>query len=137
MRGDAITAAVAVKGFADLKTALRAARTGADDERGALVAVGAAYARFARQRPALYDAMFTLTVDLPFVTAEAPVELRAAFDELRQAVAPMAADGDDIGLLAETYWAGLHGLASLARSGRLPEQAHDRRLTLLVSHFAA
>ncbi len=134
---DAITAAVAVQGFAELATALRAARMGADGERDALAAVRGAYTRFARRRPALYDAMFMLTVDLPFATAEAPAELQAAFGELRQAVAPMAADGDDIGLLAETYWAGLHGLASLARSGRLLEEAHHRRLSLLESHFAA
>ncbi|WP_432040533.1 TetR/AcrR family transcriptional regulator [Streptomyces cucumeris] len=35
----AITAAVAVQGFAELATALRAARMGADDERDALAAV--------------------------------------------------------------------------------------------------
>ncbi|WP_432040532.1 hypothetical protein [Streptomyces cucumeris] len=49
----------------------------------------------------------------------------------------MAADGDDIGLLAETYWAGLCGLASLARSGRPRERVHHRRLSLLERHFAA
>ncbi|MEU3505751.1 hypothetical protein ABZ726_35395 [Streptomyces hundungensis] len=81
--------------------------------------------------------MFTLAVDLPFATADAPVELRTSFGELRQAVAPMAADGDDVDLLTETYWASLHGLAALTRSGRLPERAHDRRLALLVSHFSA
>ncbi|MFD7624072.1 TetR/AcrR family transcriptional regulator [Streptomyces sp. NPDC059802] len=134
---DAIMAAVAVEGCAELATALRAPRTDDTDERGALAAVGAAYTAFARRRPALYDAMFTLAVDLPFATAEAPAELQAAFDELRQAVAPIAADGDDIGLLTETYWASLHGLASLTRSGRLPEKAHDRRLALLVNHLAA
>ncbi|WP_432011269.1 TetR/AcrR family transcriptional regulator [Streptomyces cucumeris] len=133
----AITAAVAVQGFAELATALRAARMGADGEPDALAAVRETYARFARRRPALYDVMFTLTVDLPFATTEAPAELRAAFGELRQAVAPMAADGDDIGLLAETYWAGLHGLTSLRRSGRLLEAAHHRRLSRLEGHFAA
>ncbi|WP_432584784.1 TetR/AcrR family transcriptional regulator [Streptomyces sp. HD1123-B1] len=132
---DAITAAVAVQGFAGLATALRAARMGA--ERGALAAVREAYTRFARWRPALYDAMFTLTVDLPFATAEAPAELQAAFGELRQAVVPMAGDGDDIGLLAETCWAGLRGLASLTRSGRLLGKARHRRLSLLERHFVA
>ncbi|MFE9407103.1 TetR/AcrR family transcriptional regulator [Streptomyces sp. NPDC006530] len=134
---DAIMAAVAVQGFAELGRELRAARTGAADERGALAAVGEAYTRFARRRSALYDAMFTLAVDLPFATADAPAELRTSFGELRQAVAPMAADGDDVDLLTETYWASLHGLAALTRSGRLPERAHDRRLALLVSHFSA
>ncbi|WP_406863780.1 TetR/AcrR family transcriptional regulator [Streptomyces sp. HUAS MG47] len=134
---EAIMAAVAVQAFAELATALRDARTGADDARGALAAVGEAYTAFARQRPALYDAMFTLSVDLPFATADVPAELQAGFDELRLAVAPTAAPGEDIGLLTETYWASLHGLAALTRSGRLPAEAHDRRLALLVGHFAA
>ncbi|MCP9212009.1 TetR/AcrR family transcriptional regulator [Streptomyces sp. NEAU-Y11] len=134
---EAVAAAVAVQGFAELATVLRAARRGTHDDRDALAAVREAYTRFARRRPALCDAMFTLTVDLPFAAADAPAALQAAFGELRQAVAPMAADGDDIGLLTETCWAVLHGLASLTRNGRLLEKAHDRRLTLLVSHFAA
>lgn len=65
---DAIMAAVAVEGFADLAAELCAARTSATDPRQALAAVGAAYAAFAERRPALYDAMFTHTVDLPFAT---------------------------------------------------------------------
>jgi AcrR family transcriptional regulator len=134
---EAIMAAVAVQAFGELATALREARTGADDTRGALAAVGEAYTAYARERPALYDAMFTLSVDLPFATADVPAELQAGFDEIRLAVAPTAAEGEDVGLLTETFWAGLHGLAALTRSGRLPESAHDRRLALLVAHFTA
>ena len=132
---DAIMAAVAVQGCAELAVSMREARTAARDAREALAAVGEAYTGFARERPALYDAMFTLDVDLPFATAEAPPELWAAFDEIRQAVAPVAAEGEDIVLLTETFWASLHGLASLTRSGRLPERDHDERLALLVAHF--
>ncbi|MGI5188397.1 hypothetical protein ACQEVI_09665 [Promicromonospora sp. CA-289599] len=74
-----------------------------DPERDGLApAVAAAYADFAQQRPALYDAMFTHAVDLTF----------------------------------ETFWAGLHGLAMLERSGRLPLEARDHRLELLVGRFA-
>lgn len=68
---DAIMAAVAVEGCGELATALRAARTAAKDERGALAALSRAYTDFARERPALYDAMFTHAVDLPFATPEA------------------------------------------------------------------
>lgn len=50
---------------------------------------------------------------------------------------PIAAEGEDAGLLTETYWAGLHGLVTLMRSGRLPESAHARRLEPLTGHFAA
>jgi AcrR family transcriptional regulator len=134
---DAIMAAVAVQGCADLAEEMRTARTAAKGARAALAAVGEAYTAFARRRPALYDAMFTHAVDLPFATPEAPAALWEAFGELAQAVEPIAADGDDPGLLTETYWAGLHGLVTLMRSGRLPAEAHDRRLALLIGHFAA
>ncbi|GAA1313729.1 TetR/AcrR family transcriptional regulator [Streptomyces sanglieri] len=133
---DAIMAAVAVEGCGVLAAALRTARTSATDERGALAALSRAYTDFARERPALYDAMFTHAVDLPFATPEAPAALHEAFDELRLAVEPMAVDGDDPVLLTETYWASLHGLATLTRSGRLPPEAHDHRLALLIGHFA-
>jgi AcrR family transcriptional regulator len=117
---DAIMAAVAAQG-----------------KRAALVAVGETYTAFARRRPALYDAMFTHRVDLPFATPEAPEALQRAFAELLAAVEPIAAEGDDPGLLTETYWASLHGLVTLMRSGRLPEGAHERRLELLTGHFTA
>ncbi|GAA2096182.1 TetR/AcrR family transcriptional regulator [Actinomadura alba] len=48
---DAIMAAVAVEGFADLAARLRAARTKAQDPGQALTDVAAAYAEFAEQRP--------------------------------------------------------------------------------------
>ncbi|MER7478202.1 TetR/AcrR family transcriptional regulator [Streptomyces sp. NPDC126510] len=132
---DAIMAAVAVQGCADLAGELRAARSAAGSAREALAAVGGAYTAFARRRPALYDAMFTLAVDLPFATPEAPAALREAFGELVRAVRPIAAERADTGLLTETYWAGLHGLVTLMRSGRLPEEAHEQRLALLIGHF--
>jgi AcrR family transcriptional regulator len=134
---DAIMAAVAVEGCAELAAELRAARLAAEGTRAGLTAVGEAYTAFARRRPALYDAIFTHAVDLPFATPEAPKALWDAFNELAAAVQPAATEGDDPGLLTETYWASLHGLVTLMRSGRLPEDAHDRRLELLIKHFAA
>ncbi|MET7287492.1 TetR/AcrR family transcriptional regulator [Streptomyces sp. NPDC005573] len=133
----AIMAAVAVEGCAELAAELRRARAGARGAREELAAVGETYTAFARLRPALYDAMFTHGVDLPFATPEAPAPLHEAFGELRAAVEPIAAEGDDVGLLTETYWASLHGLVTLMRSGRLPEEAHAARLALLTDHFTA
>ncbi|MER7835091.1 TetR/AcrR family transcriptional regulator [Streptomyces sp. NPDC096040] len=132
---DAIMAAVAIQGCAELATELRAAREAAKDVRGALAAVAETYTSFARRRPALYDVMFTHTVNLPFATPEAPEALQAAFAELLLAVEPIGLAGDDPGLLTETFWAVLHGLVTLMRSGRLPEHAHQERLALLVAHF--
>ncbi|MFG2680187.1 TetR/AcrR family transcriptional regulator [Streptomyces sp. NPDC048392] len=133
---DAIMAAVAVRGCEELTAELRAAVAAAEGARETLAAVGEAYTSFGRRRPALYDAMFTHLVDLPFATPEAPAALREAFGELLRAVEPFAAAGDDPALLTETYWAGLHGLVTLMRSGRLPQEAHDRRLALLIGRFA-
>ncbi|GAA1868767.1 TetR/AcrR family transcriptional regulator [Asanoa iriomotensis] len=133
---DAIVAAVAVEGFADLAAEMRAARTSTRSPRRALANVAAAYVAFAEHRPALYDAMFNQAVSLPFATAEAPQALQAGFDELRQVVRPFAAN-DDEDLLAEVLWSGLHGLVSLTRGGRLPRQEHDRRLALLLGRLGA
>ncbi|QJS09846.1 TetR/AcrR family transcriptional regulator [Streptomyces argyrophyllae] len=132
----AIMAAVAAQGCADLAAELRRARTAARGTREALAAVARTYTSFGRRRPALYDAMFTHLVDLPFAAREAPAPLREAFAELLLAVEPAAAEGDDPGLLTETFWAGLHGLVTLTRGGRLPERAHEARLALLIGRFA-
>jgi AcrR family transcriptional regulator len=132
---DAIMAAVAVEGFAEMAAELRAARTSAPNPRQALTDVATAYAAFADQRPALYDAMFTHLVDLPFATAEAPAALQDAFAELREAVRPLAGE-DDPETLTETFWSGLHGLLTLMRNGRLRREHHERRLALLLSRFS-
>ena len=133
---DAIMAAVALEGFAELAEELRAARTAAPDAHHALADVSAVYTAFAGRHPAVYDAMFSQTVDLPFATPQAPPALRAGFSELAEAVRPYA-DGDDLGLLAETFWAALHGLVTLTRGGRLPAEQQDRRLALLLARFTS
>ena len=102
-----------------------------DDSVSALVT---RYLDWASRHPALYDAMFNQSVSLPFATPEAPAALRAGFDELRQVVRPFAAN-DDEDLFAEVLWSGLHGLVSLTRGGRLPREAHDQRLALLLSRL--
>jgi AcrR family transcriptional regulator len=127
----AIMAAVAVEGFAELAARLRQARTARPDPRQALADVGAAYADFAEQRPALYDAMFTHAVDLPFASPEAPAALHEGFAELREALRPGAGD-DNLEALTETYWSGLHGLVTLMRNGRLRREDHQQRLALLT-----
>lgn len=132
---DAIMAAVAVEGFADLADQMRSARMSASDPERALAEVAAAYAAFAEGRPALYDAMFNQAVSLPFATPEAPAALHAGFDELRLVVQPFAGD-DEVDLLAEVLWSGLHGLMTLMRGGRLPREHHERRLALLLRRIA-
>lgn len=132
---DAIMAAVVIEGCAELAIQLREARTSGSDPQRTLADVGAAYAAFAEQRPALYDAIFTRATILPFASPEAPAALQEAFAELREAVRPLAGD-DDLASLTETYWSGLHGLVTLMSSGRLRREDHERRLAILINRFA-
>src|SRR3712207_2029602 len=105
---DAIVRAVAVQGFRDLTTRMRAARTGGRTPAESLRALAEAYLDFAATRPALYDAMFVREVDLSFGTDETPPEPREAFGEFVAVVTPVAAD-DDVETLIEVLWSALHG----------------------------
>jgi len=108
---------------------LRQARSGIDEPGAALRAVCGAYLTFAAERPALYQAMFVLPVDLKFASAETPAPLRAAFGELAAALKPFEANP---ALLAEVAWATLHGLAVLRGVGRIPPEGQQARIDLLV-----
>ena len=125
---ETIMAAVAVEGFAHLAGELRAAAPSGP------AAVAEAYTSFARRQPALYDAMFSRGVDVPFASPAIPAALHTAFDALSGALRPHAGR-DDLKLVTETFWAALHGLTPLARCDRLPHDAHEKRLTILLSRF--
>lgn len=126
---DAIVAAVAVEGFQEFTVALREAATGATDPKNALENVAMAYSGFASRHPALYEAMFILPTNLRFADAETRPELRAAFDALVSVVAPFCSD---VEVVTETFWAALHGLVELERSGRVRPSAHVERIMLVV-----
>ena len=130
---DAIVRAVAIEGFADLAAQLQHARSGADEPGLALRAVCGAYLAFAAERPALYEAMFVLPIDLKFASEETPSDLKAAFGELVGAIKPFDAHPE---LRTEVAWAALHGLAVLRRGGRIPADAQEARIDLLVSQIA-
>ncbi|GLR58232.1 TetR/AcrR family transcriptional regulator [Rhizobium indigoferae] len=126
---DAIVAAVAVEGFKELATVLQEAAGGANGRRDALMDVAMAYFAFALSRPALYQAMFILPTKLQFAEAETRSELRAGFDAIAAAVSPFCAD---VEIVTETFWAALHGLAELERSGRIRPGMRDKRIALVV-----
>ncbi|KUI39357.1 TetR/AcrR family transcriptional regulator [Mycobacterium sp. GA-2829] len=126
-----IAAAVAVEGFGELAEAVRTARSGPD----ALLQVAHAYVDFARANPAVYDAMFTRGTTLQFAAPDTPPQLKAAFAELREAVATVA-DGQDVDALTEVVWAALHGLVALGRGGRLRPGLDADRIRLLVAQIA-
>jgi AcrR family transcriptional regulator len=133
---DQVAAAVAVDGFAELGRLLHAARTEAKTPNDALTRIARAYLDFARDNPAVYDAMFTGRTTLRFAEPDTAPELVAAFGELHQAVSSVAneADADTV---AEVFWAALHGLTSLGRGGRLRPDYERERVDALIARFYA
>lgn len=131
---DAIVAAVAVEGFQELAVALREAAGGSKGRRNALKNVAMAYLDFALRHPALYDAMFILPTNLQFAKAETRPELRAGFEAFAAVVTPFC---EDFAVVTETFWAALHGLAELERSGRIRPGMRTERVALVVGAIAA
>ena len=129
---EGIVSAVALEGFGELGAALEKATVKASRGKG-LQAVAEAYLEFAAATPALYEAMFTLGLNVPFDDAATPAAMRFAFAQL-------------LGLFegrgkaearAELFWAGLHGIAELTRTGRFPPGRQKVRVKLLVELFGA
>ena len=129
---DDIVEAVALEGFGELAAALRTARRGAAGPEETLRRVAHAYSRFAADNPVLYDAMFTRATRLRFGAEDTPIQLRAGFAELREAVANVAGVRD-VDTLTEVLWAALHGLTTLGRSDRLRPGRDTDRIELLVA----
>jgi AcrR family transcriptional regulator len=133
---EAIVAAVAVDGFAELAARLGRARDQATGQAQVLAGVAQAYLDFGLANPALYEAMFSLSTGLPFGSPQAPAPLHAAFAELRAAVEPLAGDRH-LDTFTEVFWSALHGLVSLTRAGRLRDPQAQARLPMLVAQLLA
>jgi AcrR family transcriptional regulator len=131
-----IADAIAIDGFGELAEVLRAARSGAGMASDALTRIAHAYLDFARDNPAVYDAMFTRATTLRFAAQDTPPQLTAAFAELRQAVG-LVGDEQDADALTEVLWAALHGLVTLNRAGRLRPGYDSERLQLLINQFTS
>lgn len=132
---DAIVAAVAEEGFAELAAAMATARRKQVEPYDLLRAVADAYLGFAAANPALYDAMFTLDVGLRFAQPDSPPALREGFDQLVKTFEALVEDPAEIGTFTEVAWAALHGLATLTRAGRLSEGNHEARVDLLITRL--
>ncbi len=127
--------AVAMDGFGELADVMRAARSDTDAAPDALTRIAHAYVDFARDNPAVYDAMFARATTLRFAAQDTPPQLTAAFAELRQAIG-LVADEHEADALTEVFWAALHGLVTLSRTGRLRAGHDSDRIGLLVDHFS-
>jgi AcrR family transcriptional regulator len=126
---DAIVGAVAVEGFGAMAETLRAAAMAASTPRKAVAAVATAFLDFAFARPAIYEAMFVLPSGLRFARSDTPPQLRATFGALMAVIAPFCQDAE---LATETFWAALHGLVELERSGRIRSAFRGQRLASIV-----
>jgi AcrR family transcriptional regulator len=130
---DAIVTAVAVEGFKEITQVLQDAARGSS-AKVALEKAARTYLDFAARNPALYEAMFVLPTNLRFAQTETRAELRAAFEALSMIVKPFCVD---LEVATETFWASLHGLAELDRSGRIRAGARAERIAVVVGAFVA
>ncbi|SDH85897.1 DNA-binding transcriptional regulator, AcrR family [Actinokineospora alba] len=130
-----IIGAVALDGAAEMAAALRTT-SAMDDPRTRVTALARAYLDFAERHPAVYDAMFQLDGGLTFASEDTPEPLKDAFEALLESLREVAGDGVHPGLFTEVFWAALHGLATLTRTGRLPRGDAQKRVELLVDRLA-
>ena len=129
---EGILAAVAIEGFQELGLALEKARK--QVKRGSAVeSVAAAYLKFAASSPALYEAMFSLSLNVPFGEAATPPELRFGFSQL---LALFQGQSSKAEVLSELFWASLHGIAELTRTRRFPPIRQKERVRVLVERFS-
>ena len=128
---EGILTAVAVEGFQELGLALEKARKRVKRE-GTVESVAAAYLEFAASSPALYEVMFSLSLSVPFGDTAAPPELRYAFSQLLELFPGQSSKSE---LIAELFWASLHGIAELTRTRRFPPSRQKERMRVLVELF--
>ena len=130
---EGIVTAAAVEGFKELGLALE--KTRKRPRRGnPIQAIADTYLKYAATFPALYEAMFSLQVNLPFGEVGTPSELQFAFAQLRSI---LEASGSEADVCAEVLWSSLHGIAQLTRTKRLPPNRQKDRVAMLLRLFSA
>jgi AcrR family transcriptional regulator len=128
---EGILTAAAIEGFQELGQALEKARK--RGRRGNTVeSVATAYLEFAASSPALYDVMFSLSLSVPFGDTATPPELRYAFSQLLELFPGQSSKSE---VIAELFWASLHGIAELTRTRRFPPSRQKERMRALVELF--
>ncbi len=125
-----IVDAVALEGFKELGAVLKKVKKRGSRGSG-IEAVANAYLVFAASSPALYEAMFSFRLAIPFGDASTPPELRFAFSQILE----LFQETSTPEVLAELFWAILHGIAELTRTARFPRIRQKWRLKALVELF--
>jgi hypothetical protein len=94
--------------------------------------VAVAYLEFAASSPALYEVMFSLSLSVPFDDEATPPELRFAFSQLLELFQGQNSKPE---IVAELFWASLHGTAELTKTKRFPPSRQKERVRKLVELF--
>lgn len=128
---EGIVAAVAVEGFQEMGLALEKARKRARG-RGVVESVARTYLEFAASSPALYEAMFSLNLGIPFGDPAVPPELKFAFSQILEL---FQGNGQKTEITSEIFWATLHGIAELTRTKRFPPRRQKERLAEVVATY--
>ena len=131
-----IIGAVALEGASEMAVAMRSATAAASAPRERVAALARAYLDFAERNPAVYDALFQLDGGLTYAQEDTPEQLKDAFAALMETLGEVAGAGVEPELFTEVFWASLHGVATLTRSGRLLPEDAERRIELLVDRLA-
>ncbi len=129
---EGIIAAVATEGFQELGLTMEKARKRVKLG-NTLELVANAYLEFAASSPALYEAMFSLSLNVPFGKAATPSELQFAFSQILELFQGQSSKPE---VLSEVFWASLHGIAELTRMKRLPPGRHKERVKALIPLFS-
>lgn len=117
---EAVLAAMAARGFAELATDLREAQQSDDD---AIKAMGVAYVGFALRHPGLFRLMFGAGLLNRDRHSDLHSSSAAAFSLLDAAAGAGAGNSRDD---AVARWARVHGLAHLALDGLLDDVSPER-----------
>ena len=128
---EGILDAVAIEGFMEIGLALEKARKRARSGK-AVESVALAYLKFAASSPALFEVMFLHGLSVRFDDVTTPPELRFGFAQLREL---FQGQGSKAEVLAELFWASLHGVAELTRAKRLSAIRQKERVRTLVELF--
>ncbi len=129
---EGVLAAVAIEGFQELGLAMEKARKRIKYG-SAIKSVADAYLEFAASSPASYEAMFSLSLSVPFGDAATPSELRLAFSQILELFQGQSSKPE---VLSELFWASLHGIAELIRTKRFPPSRQKERVRMLVDLFS-
>jgi AcrR family transcriptional regulator len=134
---EALLAAVAEQGFAQLGSALRSALAGAEAPSGGagspralpgkIEALGVAYVRFARENPSQFRVMFGSLIADKARFRSLLDAYQSVFELLRGAIADAQEQGSlpqaDTVRMGMVAWSMLHGVAALAVDGQLARAA--------------